>query len=183
MPLVPANSVSANRDTAAISKAAEFRVAVWFMEAGWEVFIPAYQNRQTDFVVRVPGDDELLAIEVKSTQFDTLNAGQLANEWGKQTAPFHYLVFIEGKRERGVILPREYFRNRGKTRYLFDLIAGYSTGEVRKSLRAFAFDLRSLNDWERAKRFSATFLALHRNRPALPPTDDEIKAARRAKRA
>lgn len=166
------------RNDAALSKAAEFRVAVWFMEAGWEVFIPAYQNRQTDFVVRIPEDDELVAIEVKSTQIDSLNAGQLANDWGKVRAPFHYLIFIEGRRERGVILPRGYFTNRGRTRFIFDLIDGYSRGEVRKTLRPFAFDLRNRDDWTRANQFCATFLALHRNPPPLPPTDAEIKEAR-----
>lgn len=169
------------RNDTALSKAAEFRVAVWFMEAGWEVFIPAYQNRQTDFVVRIPGDDELVAIEVKSTQLETLNAGQLANEWGKTRAPFHYLIFIEGRRERGVILPREYFRNRGKTRFIFDLIDGYSRGEVRKTLRPFAFDLRNCDDWTRAEKFCAAFLTTHRNPPPLPPTDAEIKEAQSKK--
>lgn len=158
-----------NKNYQSVSKAAEFRLAVWFLEAGWEVFIPAVQARQTDFVVRVPADEMLVAIEVKCTQVDTLNQGQLENEWRDGKAPFDYLVFIEGRRERGVILPRGFFKDRGRTLYLFQQDKeGYSRGDVRPVVSPYSFNLAGLNDWERAAAFVNKFDALHRHPPPLP---------------
>ena len=152
-----------------ISKAAEFRLAVWFMEADWEVFLPAVQSRQTDFVVRVPGTEELLAIEVKSTQLETLNAGQLANEWRDGVAPFDYLVFIEGKRERGVIMPKRFFRDRGKTIGFFQKDGEeYSRGPIRPMYVPYSFNLLGMDDWKRAKMFCDRFLTIHQTPPSLP---------------
>jgi hypothetical protein len=153
-----------------ISKAAEFRLAVWFLEAGWEVFLPAVQARQTDFVVRFPSTEELLAIEVKSTQCETKNAGQATNEWKSGKPPFDYFIFIEGKRERGVILPKKFSAGRGRTLFIFSQDQeGYSRGEVRRVLKPFSFDLQETNDWQRAKAFCERFISLHQNSPPMPP--------------
>lgn len=160
-----------------ISKAAEFRLAVWFMEAGWEVFLPSVQARQTDFVVRIPSSEKLLAIEVKSKQLEALNEGQLQNRWRDGKAPFDYLVFIEGKRERGVIIPREFFRDRGRTTGFFKKDKeNYSRGALRPMFEPFSFDLRGLDDWTRGKIFCERFLAIHQSPPPLP----SIAASRRS---
>lgn len=159
-----------------ISKAAEFRLAVWFMEAGWEVFLPSVQARQTDFVVRVPSSEKLLAIEVKSKQLEALNEGQLQNKWRDGKAPFDYLVFIEGRRERGVIIPRDFFRDRGRTMGFFKKDKeNYSRGALRPMFEPFGFDLRGSDDWTRGKIFCKHFLAIHQS----PTHLSSIAASRR----
>ena len=144
------------------SKAAELRIATWFLEAGWEVFSPIVDARQTDFVVRVPGSDELLAVQVKSRQTDTLNIGQLDNQWRDGKAPFDYLILIDGKRERGVIFGKSVFKRYGRTIYVFkNDNEGYSRGKTRPIFERYAYDLHEINDWERGPHFCARFLEIH----------------------
>ena len=152
------------------TKAAELLIASWLLEAQWEVFTPVVDLKETDFVVRMPDSAEFVGIQVKSTLPDSLNAGQLDNEWARREAPFDYLIFIEGRRERGVILPRAYFNKRGKTQLIFTKDKqGYSRGKIRQVFAPFGFNTQNLGHFERAQAFAAHFLQIHRNPPPLPP--------------
>jgi hypothetical protein len=154
------------------SKAAELRIATWFLEAGWEVFSPIVDARQTDFVVRVPDGDELLALQVKSTQASTLNAGQLDNQWRTGKAPFDYLIFIDGRRERGVIFAKTFFVRYGRTIYVFkNDSAGYSRGPVRPVFDKYSYDLSAVNEWERGRKFCERFLTIHRPATVVVSTE------------
>lgn len=155
------------------SKAAELLIATWLLENHWEVFTPVVDLNETDFVVRMPDSTEFVGIQVKSTQRDSLNAGQLDNEWGKREATFNYLIFIEGRRERGVILPRAYFTGRGRTQSIFVKDKQkYSRGEIREIFEPFSFNVQNIEHCERAKEFAGRFLEIHRNPPPLPPLND-----------
>jgi len=152
------------------SKAAELTVASWLLEMGWEVFVPIVDVDETDFVVRIPGSSDFEGIQVKSTQRQTRNAGQLDNKWSQRRPKFNYLIFIEGKRERGVILPRDYFTGRGRTQLFFaNDREGYSRGTIRPVFRPFGFDLRGCPNCDRAARFAKRFLQIYNNPPPFPP--------------
>ena len=71
------------------SKAAELTVANWLLEMGWEVFAPIVDVDETDFVVRMPGSSDFEGIQVKSTQRETRNAGQLDNKWSQRQPKFN----------------------------------------------------------------------------------------------
>lgn len=150
------------------SKAAELRIATWFLEAGWEVFSPIIDARQTDFVVRLPGSEELLAIQVKSRQRETLNVGQLNNRWRNGDAPFDYLVLIDGTRQQGVVFGKTLFQKYGRTISVFKMDPeGYSRGDPRPVFERFAYNLSDVPEWERGTAFCERFLAIHHAQAAM----------------
>jgi hypothetical protein len=164
-----------------LSKAAELRIATWFLEAGWEVFTPFVDARQTDFVVRVPKSEELLAIQVKSRQRETLNVGQLNNEWRDGKAPFDYLVLIDGARQKGVIFAKSLFQKYGRTISVLTLDAQrYSRGVPRPVFERFAYDLSETAEWDRGVAFCEAFSRIHREQvEELASTSADTASARK----
>ena len=94
------------------AKSAELQIIIWFLEAGWELFTPV-ADIGSDMVVRHPQTRELLAVQVKHKQRDSLNEGLLENDWrGVQT--FDYLVFFIPEKQRLLIILSEKLKKTGK---------------------------------------------------------------------
>ena len=136
------------------AKAAELQVMIWFLEGGWEVFAPTHDQNATDLVVRPPGARAMLAVQVKHKQTGSKNEGQLQNKWNDGNAPFDLLVFYQPSKSRGVMLPRETLKKKGKNLFFFARNKeGYNTGRVRPLFADFAFDFSGVGHEARAGAF------------------------------
>jgi hypothetical protein len=153
------------------AKSAELQIIVWFLDAGWELFTPVADLHGTDIVVRNPDTRELLAIQVKHKQPGGLNKGRLQNDWIEHDPAFNYLVFFVPEKLRGLVIPRDRLKKRGKlfTFYKKDL-EGYSRGAVRPLFKNYAFELVGVAPDARPKAFVDFFSEVHaQNRPAPEP--------------
>jgi hypothetical protein len=112
------------------AKSAELQISIWFLEAGWELFTPV-ADIGSDMVVRHPQTRELLAVQVKHKQRDSLNEGLLENDW-RGVQSFDYLVFFIPEKQRLLITLSEKLKKTGK-RFAFFTIDkdGYSRRPVR----------------------------------------------------
>jgi hypothetical protein len=150
------------------AKSAELQVMIWFLEAGWEIFTPLADLNATDMVVREPATRELLSIQVKHKQPGARNEGQLPNPWFGTEPPFDYLVFYQPSKFRGVIVPRQKLKKKGKMFLFFaDDSEGYPTGPVRPLYADFGFDLTSTSHADRSSHFVSHFSRIHQTRTAL----------------
>ena len=150
------------------AKSAELQVMIWFLEAGWEIFTPLADLNATDMVVREPTTGELLSIQVKHKQPGAKNEGQLPNPWYGTEPPFDYLVFYQPSKSRGVIVPKQKLKKKGKMFLFFaDDVDGYPTGPVRPLYADFGFDLTATPHGERSVSFVGQFSRIHQQRTQL----------------
>jgi hypothetical protein len=131
---------------------------IWFLEAGWEVFTPVADTNATDLVVRVPDDNALVAVQIKHKQPGSKNEGLLLNPWHGSEPPFDYLVFYQPSKSRGLIVPKDRLKKKGKMFLFFKTDkAGYSTGEVRPLFSEFGFNFAQIPHEIRACAFCDHF--------------------------
>ena len=143
------------------AKSAELQIIIWFLEAGWELFTPV-ADRGSDMVVRHPETGELLAVQVKHKQRDSLNEGLLENDWRGVKPPFDYLIFFIPEKQRLLIIPAEKLKKTGK-RFIFFAMDqdGYSRGPVRPLFSPYYLDLLPLRIEDRANAFATFFAQMH----------------------
>jgi hypothetical protein len=153
------------------AKSAELQIIIWFLEAGWELFTPVADLYGTDVVVRHPETRELLAIQVKHKQPGALNEGRLQNDWIAHDPAFDYLVFFVPERSRGLVIPREKLKKRGKVFIFYGKdLEGYPRGAVRPLFKDYAFELAGVAPDARPKAFAEFFSEVHaQNRRAAEP--------------
>lgn len=158
---------SFNREMSAVvarpntAKSAELQIIIWFLEAGWELFTPV-ADRGTDMVVRHPQTGELLAIQVKHKQRESLNEGLLQNDWRGVKPPFDYLIFFIPEKQRLLIIPTEKLKKTGKQFTFFAVDSeGYSRGPVRPLFAPYHLDLLPLRIEDRANAFATFFAQIH----------------------
>ena len=144
------------------AKSAELQIIIWFLEAGWEFFTPVADLYGTDIVVRHPETRELLAIQVKHKQPGALNEGWLQNDWVEHDPAFNYLVFFVPDRSRGLVIPRDRLKKRGKVFmfYAKDL-EGYPRGAARPLFKDYAFEFAGIAPDARSKAFVDFFSEVH----------------------
>lgn len=146
------------------SKSAELQIIIWFLEAGWELFTPVTDLNGTDIVVRSPGTEELLALQVKHKEPGALNEGRLVNDWATKKPAFDYLIFIVPQRMRGFILPTAKLRKSGKAFIFYKKDAdGYPRGNPRPLFSDYAFDLSAVPPERRPESFASFFSKVHAN--------------------
>lgn len=146
------------------AKSAELQIIIWFLEAGWELFTPV-ADIGTDMVVRHPQTRELLAVQVKHKQRDSLNEGLLDNDWRGVQPPFDYLIFFIPEKQRLLVIPSEELTKAGKRFVFFTLDTnGYSRGRIRPKFSAYYLDLSPLRIEDRANAFATFFARVHASR-------------------
>jgi hypothetical protein len=153
------------------AKSAELQIIIWFLEAGWELFTPVADLYGTDIVVRHPETRELLAIQVKHKQPGALNEGWLQNDWIEHDPAFNYLVFFVPERSRGLVIPRDKLKKRGKVFIFYSKDPeGYPRGAVRPLFKDYAFELAGVGPDLRPKAFVDFFSEVHaQNRRVQEP--------------
>jgi len=152
------------------AKSAELQIIIWFLEAGWELLTPV-ADRGSDMVVRHPQTGQLLAIQVKHKQRESLNEGLLQNDWRGVQPPFDYLIFFIPEKQRLLIIPSGKLKKTGKQFTFFAVDSeGYSRGPVRPLFAPYHLDLLPLRIEERAIAFATFFADIHAARESINNT-------------
>ncbi len=158
-----------------IGKCTELKVASWFLQEGWDVFVPVEDSNAMDLVVRNPDLGKLFSLQVKAKELDSLNQGQIQNHWSGIPPPFDFLIFYQPLKDRGFVFPGSLFTNRGVTIFLFnDDVNGYSTGDPRKIFAPYFFDLSTMTEPDKG----TAVVALFRRLSELPDPSRNIEELR-----
>lgn len=137
------------------AKSAEFQIISWFLEAGWETYVPVVDINGVDIVVKYPrGNQWLTSIQIKHSQPTSKNQGRIQNKWGAKNAPFNFLVLYMPANTSGFVLPFKFFLDRGKT------VDTLWNGQPRALVRDLYFNLADIDISERGAAFVQHFTAV-----------------------
>jgi len=135
------------------AKSAEFQIISWFLEAGWEAYVPVVDVKGIDLVVKYPrGNQWLTSIQIKHSQPTSKHQGRIQNKWGRlKDVHFHFLVLFMPNNTSGFVFPFRFFLDRGKT------IDTLRNGQPRPLVRDFYFNLADIDIAERGATFVQHF--------------------------